>query len=376
MAHIEDRWTRGKRNRRRWRARYVGPDGQERSRSFDRKRDAEVWLAAQEAALQRGEWVDPARGRAPFSEVAASWLASDPNKRPTSRARDETVVRVHLEPLLGKLAIAKIKPSHVRAVVERMVDKGLAPKTVRTNYGVLRAIFNWAVEDDLISRSPCRGVRLPEDRPSPKPVVTAADVRRLADSIDPDFRCAVLLGAIGLRLAEVFGLRVGAIDFLRRTLTVRSTLNEVDGTFVEGRGKTVASERTISVPQSVLDELAAHLARKGRHDPEEFVFQSPEGGPVRATNFRNRIYGPALERAELPAKLTFHRLRHSAGHIMREMGVPLEVIQKRLGHRSIRTTADVYGTLPESVDRAVADQLDSLLIVEDAEEPQSGTESE
>lgn len=58
--------------------------------------------------------------------------------------------------------------------------------------------------------------------------------------------------------------------------------------------------------------------------------------------------------------LTFHRLRHSAGHMMREAGVPLEVIQRRLGHASIQTTADIYGTLPENVDRAAADKLDGL----------------
>jgi integrase len=46
---------------------------------------------------------------------------------------------------------------------------------------------------------------------------------------------------------------------------------------------------------------------------------------------------------------------------MEELGVSLEVIQRRLGHASIRTTADVYGSLPETVDRAVADQLDGLL---------------
>jgi hypothetical protein len=46
--------------------------------------------------------------------------------------------------------------------------------------------------------------------------------------------------------------------------------------------------------------------------------------------------------------------------MMREVGVPLEVIQRRLGHASIRTTADIYGTLPENVDRAAADQLDWL----------------
>jgi integrase len=89
------------------------------------------------------------------------------------------------------------------------------------------------------------------------------------------------------------------------------------------------------------------------------VLQAPGGGPVRATNFRYRVYTPALEATGLDG-LTFHRLRHSAGHMMREVGVPLEVIQRRLGHASIRTTADIYGSLPENVDRAAADQLDGL----------------
>ena len=57
------------------------------------------------------------------------------------------------------------------------------------------------------------------------------------------------------------------------------------------------------------------------------------------------------------------RPRHRSGrtrHMMREAGVPLDVIQRRLGHASIRTTADIYGSLPESVDRAVAAKLDAL----------------
>ncbi|MHB1445527.1 MAG: hypothetical protein ACYCZV_07735 [Acidimicrobiales bacterium] len=77
------------------------------------------------------------------------------------------------------------------------------------------------------------------------------------------------------------------------------------------------------MPTYILDALSAHLARTGRRDPAALVLQSPAGGPVRATNFRLRVYGPALQRAELPG-LSFHRLRHSAGHMMREAGVPLD----------------------------------------------------
>jgi integrase len=339
----------------RWEGRYRDPLGGQKTKTFD----AKAFLANMETNIARGTWRDSGRSRAKFSRAAAEWLASNPAKRATTYARDATVIRTHLDPVLGELAVNCVQPAHVQEVVDSMGGRGLAPKTIRTDYGVLRAIFSWAVETDVIDRSPCRGIRLPEMTRGRRPVVSAGDVERLVGAMPPDYRATVLLGALGLRQGEVFGLRVGAVDFLRRTLTVRATLNEVEGTFVEGTGKTQASRRTISVPQRILDELSAHLARTGRTGPEDFVFQAPRGGAVRATQFRNRVYDPALRRAGLEG-LSFHRLRHSAGHMLRELGVPLEVIQKRLGHSSIRTTADIYGSLPERVDRPVAEKLDQM----------------
>jgi integrase len=350
----------------RWEARYRDPNGGQRTRTFDRRSEAKAFLAKAEADVRRGSWLDPALAERPFKEVAAAWLASNPHKQRTTYTRDAAAIRVHMLPALSEVRIGQVRPTDVQGVVQRMRARGLGARAIRTNYGVLRAILNWAVTNDIIDRSPCRGIRLPELTAVKKPVVSADDIIRLADAMAIDHRVAVFLGALGLRQAEVFGLRVGSINFLRRTVTVEATINEVEGQIVEGTGKTLLSNRTFSAPQEILDELAAHLARTGRTSPEELVLQAPGGGPVRATNFRYRIYTPALERAGL-AGLTFHRLRHSAGHMMREVGVPLEVIQRRLGHASIRTTADIYGSLPEKVDRAAADQLDQLFKASKAE---------
>lgn len=363
MAHIEKRRRAGRDGEPgpvHYRVRYRDADGKERSQSFRRLEDARKFAVKTESSLIAGTWIDPDAGRITFAEAIEEWLRSKPRKRQTTAARDRGVLKTHAEQLIGDMQLAKIRPSHVQTVVDEMVAKGLAPKTVATNYGVLRAVLSWAVKDDRIGRSPCRNINLPGVAKASKRNATAEEIRTLVDAVPVDYRVAVLLGAMGLRLAEVVGLRVGAIDFLRRTVTVEATINEVDGRFVDGDGKTESARRTIKLPRSVIAELSAHLARAKRTEPDDLVVQAPKGGPLRASNFRTRVYDKAVEKAGLDG-LTFHRLRHSAGALMRERGVPLEVIQQRLGHRSIRTTADVYGSLPESIDSKVADDLDDIL---------------
>jgi len=107
------------------------------------------------------------------------------------------------------MRIGQVRPSDVQGVVQRMHVRGLGARPIRTNYGVLRAILNRAVTNDIIDRSPCRGVRLPELTAVKRPLVSADDIIRLADAMDVDYRVAVFLGALGLRQAEVSGLRVG-----------------------------------------------------------------------------------------------------------------------------------------------------------------------
>ena len=112
------------------------------------------------------------------------------------------------------------------------------------------------------------------------------------------------------------------------------------------------------MPDRVVEELSAHLARTGRTDAEDLV-----PGAGRRPGAGHQLPQPRPRPCRAPGRpggLSFHRLRHSAGHMLRELGVPLEVIQKRLGHSSIRTTADIYGSLPERVDRPVAEKLDEM----------------
>ena len=139
------------------------------------------------------------------------------------------------------------------------------PTTVRTDYGVLRAILSAAVDADLLPVSPCRGVRLPAHVRKEIRFLSADELERLANAMPAQYRAMTYLaGVLGLRWSEVAGLRVGRIDFNRKTLEVAETCAEVSGKVVFAPVKTKSSRRTLNVPPFVLNMLDEHLKTRGR----------------------------------------------------------------------------------------------------------------
>src|SRR5947208_16822981 len=116
-------------------------------------------------------FADPNRGNITLAACCDEYLDSS-NKRATTLARDRSVTDRHLLPALGRRPLNAISKRDVQQVVNRM-KRNLAPATVRTNYGVLRAILSAAVTADRIGRSPCRRVSLPTHERPQTPLPTA-----------------------------------------------------------------------------------------------------------------------------------------------------------------------------------------------------------
>jgi hypothetical protein len=95
VAHIQ------RRGQGRWRVRYRDPEGRERSLSFNRRADAQRWLAANETARAKGDWVDPALGRRTFGDWSEHRQTTLVGLRPATRNRDLRILRVHLIPHFG-----------------------------------------------------------------------------------------------------------------------------------------------------------------------------------------------------------------------------------------------------------------------------------
>lgn len=239
---------------------------------------------------------------------------------------------------------------------------GMSPKTIANYHGFLSALFKSAVGKGLITRNPCQGVKLPpldDDTEADDDMVflTEGEFQLLHESIheaDRDF-LLVTVGT-GLRWGELTALKVKDLDLdvPVPTLSVRRAWKrngkgefemEQHGRYYLGKPKTRESRRRITLAPAVVAALQRAIA--GRHS-EDLVFGAPRGGRLDQGNWYESRWQRAIKEAQakgLTKTPRFHDLRHSNAAWLISAGVPLPVIQKRLGHKSIQITVDVYGGL-------------------------------
>ncbi len=105
---VQLRWTND--GARRYDVRLRDPSGKTYTRTFRTRREAEAFEADERASRRRGNWLDPRRSEEPLRVVAGRWLDSNPAKRPSSRARDDSALRVHILPALGDRPIGSLTP--------------------------------------------------------------------------------------------------------------------------------------------------------------------------------------------------------------------------------------------------------------------------
>ena len=364
MAHIERRVRNGKTT---YRARYRDPAGHEHAKVFARKADAQRFLTEMENSKLKGTWTDPALGRVLFGDWLGEWWMTTTNLRPSTRARDEMLLRRYALPRFGDVALVAISQRDVRAWVAELSAGPLAPATVQKAYQLLGKVMGAAVDAGMLAQSPCRRVPLPKVEREEMRFLTPAEIARLADLIAPRYRALVLVAAYGgLRVGELAGLRRGRVDLLRGTVEVAEIVTEVGGVLRFGSPKTRAGRRTVVLPRAVVDELAAHLPGSG--DPEAFMFTAPQGGPLRVIAFRARVWRPATRKADLDG-LRIHDLRHTAVALWIAAGAGPKEVATRAGHTSVSFTLDRYGHLYPEADTALRDRLDALYVAGTQAEP-------
>jgi integrase len=346
----------------RWQARYKGPDGIDRpaSHTFESKASADRWLALQEAEIIRGDWIDPEAGRVNFGGYATTWIEERPGLRPKTIELYRYLLRGHLEPTFGTMLVADIHEPHIRHWRKERLDAGVSAVTIAKAYRLLKAIMNTAADDGLIRRNPCRIKGASVEKSPERPVLTVRQVFDLAEAVGVRYRTLILLAVFaGLRWGELAALRRCDVDPEGGTVRVfRQLAEQRGGGFTVGPPKSDAGKRVVVIPDVIMPAVRQHMSRVTQPGEETLVFATPTGAPLRHSNFRQRVWLPALRQAGLPL-IHFHDLRHTGNVLAANAGAGLRELMDRLGHSTTRA-ALIYLHGSDEQQRAVAEALSQL----------------
>jgi len=305
------------------------------------------------------------------SQYLERWLAEAVRHsvRPKTYMNYDLCVR-RLQPHIGRVRLRALTPEHIQHALAKLLDRGLAARTVRQVHMVLRCALKQAVLWRLIASNPSDAVKPPRAERKEMRTLTEDEVRRLLTVTKGTRHHSlwVFLVTTGVRLGEALALKWSDVDLAEGGATIQRSLQhlrDVGPVFVEPKSN--RGRRTVPLPKETLEVLTAHRRdldrerrRAGEHWQEnDLVFPSPTGRP-RDMAYLSFTFHRGLERAGLP-RLRVHDLRHTAATHLLNKGVHPKVVQDLLGHSTIAITLDTYSHVMPALAKDASALMSSLV---------------
>lgn len=262
-------------------------------------------------------------------------------QKPSGIAAKETILNVHLVPMLGSKRLDAITTEHVQRLKQDLQRR--TPKTVNNVLSVLNVMLKKAVEWGVIERVPCAIRLLPIPKPSAG-FYDFDDYERLVEAArsEPNAYLVVLLGGeAGLRCGEIMALEWSDVDFQKRQLCVQRS---------EWKGHTTVPKggRLRYVPTTI---RLSRALREARHLRSPRVLCQADGSTLSADVVKHLV-----ERAARRAQLKengVHRLRHTFCSHLAMRGAPARAIQELAGHKDLSTTQRYMHLSPAAIEGAI-----------------------
>ncbi len=260
------------------------------------------------------------------------------------------ILRKHLLPYFGDYALSEILPPIVQGFLVGKGKTSISWHTIRNVRNLLSRILRTAVEWGYLEENPVAKVKLrPRPLESPVRYLLPEQVQRLLAEVREPCRTMVLVAVLtGLRRSELFALRWAVVDLDRGVLEVRESV--YNGQF--STPKTHSSVRRIPLSSPVVAALRSRRAQVARREPEDLVFASQKGTPLRPENILKREIHPACKRLMLP-RVGWHMFRHTHATLLNELGESIKTAQAILGHSDLGTTLRIYThAVPQTMSHA------------------------
>lgn len=317
-----------------------------------------------------------------FTKFMRDWLEMMKNSvEVTTYASYAQAIKSKINPYFDArfptLTLSQITPKHIQDYYTwEMTENDVSANTVIHRHANIRKALQYAFKTGLIDINPADRIEIPKKVKYVGSTYNDQELEQLFAVTKGDLiELPVMLAAFyGLRRSEVLGLKWDAIDFEKKTITIKHTVTQttLDGKSViieKDRTKTKSSYRTLPLVKPFEDALLRKKAEQAEnrrlcgkcYDKSHLDYINVnEMGKLISPGFLTQHFPLVLERNGMK-KIRFHDLRHSCASLLYSNGVALKDIQEWLGHSDISTTSNIYTHLDYSSKVASANAILSLL---------------
>jgi integrase len=283
-----------------------------------------------------------------FRTVATKWIADCETRKqkPSTICNWRSILKNHLNPLIGEIPVAEVKSKTLKNVVERLVKKELSPQTLKNILQVAKLLVASVVDDEgdpVYERKwNARFIGAPkvEKNEQKRPTFSREQVTKIVQAARGRIQMAcVLFAATGLRAGELLGLECKHFD----GQSVKVAQAVWGGSNRVVKPKTCNADRTVDLHPDVAALLKSFIG--GR--TVGFIFQTSSRRPITQTNLLRRELHPLLEELGIPV-CGFHAFRRFRNTYLRQEHCPDGLLKYWLGHAG-RDMSDHYDKSSEDV---------------------------
>ena len=315
----------------------------------------------------------------PFEHVVDRWFKNYASQRYAGKTLDN--YEYALKPILNFFTGIKIKNITYILIEDFFIQEKEAGRgSLVKKYDVLKSIFKKAIDWKVIAESPMEGYEKPKNANKEMSYYKPTELTELMEAIkdlSERHQLMILLSLIGaLRRGEVLGISMDdAVDFDNNQIHVFRSLSYSKAKGLELKRTKSEDQRVVTLPSWLMKQLHAYYIKqlnmkmelrnlwKGFKDfngKEVMLFVADEYGYPFQPNAYTRFWGRFMERTNIKT-IRLHDLRHSSASTMLSEGVNMKVIQKRLGHKNIKTTLNTYSHVSTEEDQKAADVFGKYL---------------
>ena len=279
-----------------------------------------------------------------------------PRLKERSIMTKRTLIETKILPYFGDKQMNDITAVDIIKWQNALLNQEYKPTYLRMIQNQLTALFNHAERFYDLKDNPCKKV----DK------MGRANAKELnfwtKDEFEVFIQCFteeeemyriifLMLFWLGCRVGELLALTESDIDLEGGTVSISKTYFRRNKTDYITAPKTESSNRKITIPQFLQDEIKQFLDRQYELMPEERIF------PITDRAIQKKMK-QKTEQAKLKP-IRVHDLRHSHIALLIEKGMQPLVIAQRVGHDSVNTTMNIYGHLYPNKPKQVADLLNA-----------------